>query len=262
MIDTCLKYVLSTHEEGRPKGRTIMTTLIFYVLIGVVLLISGGYTYYHFYTEKLDIDLGFFKFIPFMLIIFGFIAIILGIINIQKHETIKVDRYGITINQGNKSKTASWDEIKKIKSSMTFVLTYRYVFLVQFIVIETQNWKYKIKKGNFSVNDLKQLFLNIAEQAKNTSVTIVDGLEWLPEQIEFQKSKEAGISVRIREYKILFKVGIIILILGCFIFIPIFVLNLFDSNLFIVFILLFFGLMLTIAGGLGIIEEKKKMQDI
>lgn len=262
MIDTGLEFVLSTHKEGRPKGMTIMTTLI-YVIIGLILLISGGYTYYHFYTEKLNIDLGFFKFIPFMLIIFGFIVLSLGIINIQKHETIKVDRDGITINQGNKSKTASWNEIKKIKNSMTFVPTYRYVFLVQFIVIETQNWKHKIKKGNFSIKDLKQLFLNIAEQAKNTSVTIVDGLEWLPEQIEFQKSKEAGISARIREYKILLKVGKIMLILGFLIFIPIFVLNLLDSNLFFIFILLlFFGLMLTIAGGCGISEEKKKMQDM
>ncbi len=263
MIDTGLEFVLSSHKEGRPKGMTIMTTLIFYVLIGVVLLISGGYTYYHFYTQKLNIDLGFFKFIPFMLIIFGFIALILGIRNIQKHETIKVDRNGITINQGNKTKTASWNEIKKIKNSMTFVLTYRYVFLIQFIVIETQNWRHKIKRGNFSANDLKQLFLNIAEQAKNTTVTIVDGLEWLPEQIEFQKSKEAGISARMREYKILFKLGLMMLILGFFIFIPIFVLNLSDSNLFFIFILLlFFGLMLTIAGVCGISEEKKKIQDM
>jgi hypothetical protein len=263
VTDTGLEFVLSTHEEGRPKGMTIMTTLIFYVLIGVVLLISGGYTYYHFYTEKLNIDLEFFKFMPFMLIIFGFIVLILGIRNIQKHETIIVDRKGITINHGNKYKTASWNEIKKIKSSMTFVPTYKYVFLVQFIFIETQNWKHKIKKGNFSANDLKQLFLNIAEQAKNTSVNIVDGLEWLPEQIEFQKSKEAGISARIREYKILFKLGLMMLILGFLIFIPIFVLNLFESNLFIIFILLlFFGLMLTIVGGCGINEEKKKIQDM
>lgn len=263
MIDNGLEFVLSTHEQGRPKGRIILTTLIYYVIFGVVLLISGVYTYYLFYTEKLDIDLGFFKFIPFMLIIFGFIVIILGIRNIQKHETIKIDRYGITINQGNKFKTASWNEIKKIKSTMTFVPMYRFVIYVELIVIESLNWRYKIRRGNFSVNDLKQLFLNIAEQAKNTSVTVVDELKWLPEQMKFQKSKEAGISVRMREYKILFKIGLVMLILDFFIFSPVFVLNLFDSYLFIICILLlFFGFMLAIAGGCGISEEKKKIQDM
>ena len=58
MIDTGLEFVLSTHEQGRPKGRTISTTLIYYIIHGVVLLIFGGYTYYLFYAEKSDIDLG------------------------------------------------------------------------------------------------------------------------------------------------------------------------------------------------------------
>jgi hypothetical protein len=259
VIDTGLEFVLSTHEMGRPKGRIIMITLVYYVIIGVVLLISGGY----FYIEKLDIDLGFFKFIPFMLITFGFIAIILGIRNIQKHETIKVDRYGITIDQGNKSKTASWNEIKKIKSTMTFVPMYRFVFYVELIVIESLNWRHKIRRGNFSVNDLKQLFLDIAERAKNTSVIVVDGLEWLPDQMEFQKGRKEGMSARMREYKILLKIGLVTLILDFLIFIPVFILNLFDSILFIICILLlFFGFMLAIAGGCGISEEKKKMQDM
>jgi hypothetical protein len=232
------------------------------MFIGVVLLIFGAYTYYRFFVEKLEINLGFFKFIPFMLIIFGFIALILGLINIQKHETIKVDRYGITITQGNKSKKAPWNEIKRITSTMTFVFFYRHVHYIPMIVIESLNWKHKIKRGNFSLNDLKHLFLNIAERAKTKSVNVVDGLEWLPTQMEFQKSRIAGISVRKREYRILFRIGLSMLILGFLIFFPIFVLNLFDSNLFVICILLlFFGIMLTIAGVLGIYEEKKKIEE-
>jgi hypothetical protein len=232
------------------------------MFIGLVLLISGAYTYYRFFVEELEIDLGFFKFIPFMLIIFGFIAIILGLINIQKHETIKVDGYGITITKGNKSKKAPWNEINRITSTMTFVFFYSFVHYVPMIVIESLNWKHKIKRGNFSLNDLTHLFLNIGEWAKTKSVTVVDGLEWLPKQMEFQKSRIAGISVRMREYRILFRIGLSMLILGLLLFIPFFALDIFDSNLFIICILLlFFGIMLTIAGVLGIYEEKKKIEE-
>jgi hypothetical protein len=261
VIYTGSEFVLSTHENGRPKVRTILTTLIYYVIIGVVLLISGFYTYYRFYVEKFDVYLGVFKFIPFMLLIFGFIAIILGIRNVQIHETIKVDRYGITINQGNKSKTASWNEINKIKNTMTFVPRYSSGSFVELIVIKSVYWRHKIKRGNFSVNDLKRLFFIIAEQAKTTSVTVVDELDWLPKQFKFHKSIAAEISYKMREYRILFKVGLVMLILGFLIFIPVIILNSFNSNLFIICsLLLFFGLMLTLVGLFGISEEKKKMK--
>ncbi len=87
---------------------------------------------------------------PYMLFIFSFVVLILGIRNLKQNENIKVDNYGITITKGGKIKTSSWSNVTEVKSWRTFYPTagYRTVGVreVEQVVVNTNDWKYKIKK--------------------------------------------------------------------------------------------------------------------
>jgi hypothetical protein len=264
MKRTGLEFILSTHEDGRPKGRFLIHTAIEYFIVSAVLFGLGLFLYYYIYI-KADVDVGVFSFMPFMLITFSLLTLILGIRNLQSQETIKVDEYGVTITKGRKTKSATWSEIIEVKSWRTLYPTAGYKTVafrpIEQVVVRTGEWKSKIKVGNFTKNELKELFQTIVERARESHFNIIDELDWLPNYMEFQKGKQAGQSVRLREYRILLKIGLGMLLIGVLMFPAVYHLDLFNSMWFAVLaIFLVFGAMLSLAGGLGIGEEKKKLQ--
>jgi len=261
-----LELVLSTHDESGSKKRLVIHTIMEYFLIAAILFIVGGLLYYQFYFEDLASRIGPFEFIPYMLFIFGFVVLILGIRNLKQTENIKVDNYGITITKGGKIKTAPWSNVIEVRSWRTFYPTagYRTVGIreVEQVVVNTNDWKYKIKVGNFTRDELKELFTCIADYGQEHPIKVIDALDWLPGDMQFQDIKTSGRSIRIREYKILLKVGLGMLLIGALLILPVFVFNLFNSPWFaIAAMLLFFGCMLSIAGSCGISEEKKKLKN-
>jgi hypothetical protein len=252
------EFVLSTRKEGKLKGRLLV--IAFGYLFIVALLIGFGVYFYIFYLQ----DLGFFSFIPYLLIIFGLLILIISMKDALQVETIKVDEYGLTIQKGKKLKTASWPDVVEVKNCKT-IYPAGYSVLIRMIdeiVIRTITWNYKVSGRTFTRNDLKELFLNIAERVKDHHTNIVDTLGWLPNRIPFQGSKTAGQSIRLREYRILLKVGVGMFLIGATLFVFIFYLNLWNSSWFAVLvILLLFGSMCSVGGWFGIGEEKKKLEN-
>jgi len=265
MKDTGLEFVLSTHEENRPKGRLLFHTTLQYFIISAIMFVLGIVLYNQFFIHELRHDLEVLKFIPFMLFFFGFIALILGILNIQRHETIKVDDNGITITKGKDTKTAMWPDITELKNEWAYYprnLCLGGIWHFPYILIVTSARKYKIKWGNFTRDELKELFLHIADHAKERNVNMADGLGWLPAGRGYDKIKESGRFLRTREYKILIKIGLVMLLVGAILSMPIIYFGFFNSPwMAAAAVLLFFGCMLLLAGWLGIGEEKKKLEN-
>ena len=98
-----LEFVLSSHENGRPKERT-KTFIGREYFLPMSVLFFFGFILYFFYFRGHQTNISFFKFIPFMLIIFGILALILGIRKLYQNEIIKVDGQGITIVKGKAGK--------------------------------------------------------------------------------------------------------------------------------------------------------------
>jgi len=261
-----METVLSTHKIGGPKKSFLLHSILHYFVIAVILIVSGIILFNQLNIQDLRSDLEILRFIPIMLIIFGVIVLVLGILNIQRHETIKLDNSGITIIKGKKTKYAMWSDIIKINNGFTYragaglshgatIRQYPHILII------TNEWKHKLVFGNFNYNELKNLFINLAEYGQGKNLDIIDGLDWLPDSMEFAKNKNAGQSVRTREYKILLKIGLWMLFMGFLMMIVVFFLNLFKSPWFAaMFLSLFFGFMLAIAGWCGLSEEKQKLE--
>lgn len=185
-----MDFTLSTHDEfNQPKRQLKGHTFLEYLLLGFIFLVIGIIFFYFFYLKNYADLLGPFIFIPYLLIIFGFIVIILGIRNLRHKETININSSGVTIFNGNKTKSASWSNILEVKSWRTFRVTGGYPIPIMFtplkqIRIQTTEWKYKISWGNFSEDELKELFKHIAFYAQKYQIKIFDELKWLPSQIE------------------------------------------------------------------------------
>jgi len=183
-----MDFTLSTHDEyNQPKRQLIGHTFLEYIVLGIIFLIISIIFFYFFYFENYSGLIGPFIFIPYLLSILGCITIILGIRNIRHTETITVNPSGITIINGSKIKSASWSNVIEVKSWRTLRVTGGYPIPITFtplkqIRIQTTDWKYKISWGNFSEDELKELFKHIAFYAQKYNIKIFDELKWLPSQ--------------------------------------------------------------------------------
>lgn len=258
------EFILSTHVNGRQRNRNLFHNIISYFPFVIIFIVFGLILYFDVFTRDLPIDLWLFEYIPHLFIFLAIILIVLGIRAIIKEIAIKVDHYGITIKNGNKIKTASWSDIKEIKSWMTLTTgagpsTVRVRPILQLYII-TNQWKYKLKMGDFTKEELKNLFMELCKRAKNYDVNIIDELGWLPNQLEYKKVIDAGINFRMKQFKLLVKIGIILLILGLLL-LPFVYFEILNSILpVITVVFLFLGFMVLMAGKLSISEEKKKMK--
>jgi|GEM_PF-3217169 len=259
------EFILSTHVDGRQRNRNLFHNIIWYFPFVVIFIVFALILYFDVFTKDLPIDLWLFEYIPHLLIFLAIILIILGIRAITKEIAIKVDHYGITIKNGNRIKTASWPDIKEIKSWMTLTTgagpnTVRVRPILQLYII-TNQWKYKLKMGDFTKEELKNLFMELYNRAKKYDINIVDELGWLPNQPEYKKGIDAGINFRMKQFRILVKIGSVMILVGL-LFTPfVYFYELYNSMWFgIAVVFLFLGAMILMAGKLSISEEKKKMK--
>jgi hypothetical protein len=178
MTKTDLQFILSTHENGKPKKRFLRTIITEYFPVAFFLIAFGIYMLYTSKDNNSDY-IGFlvFDFIGYMLILFGVLLLILGIKKLRQPETIKVDDYGITIVRGNKEKIAPWNEVVEIKKTFSLhsLPDGTNMSAVPYIEIKTHGWKHKTKSKNFTEYELNQLFINLKERTKNTDIIIMGG---------------------------------------------------------------------------------------
>jgi hypothetical protein len=259
------EFILSTHVKGRQRNKNLFHNIISYFPFVIIFIVFALILYFDVFAKEFPIDLWLFEYIPHLFIFLAIILIILGIRAITKEITIKVDHYGITIKNGNKTKTASWPDIKEIKSWMTLTTgagpsNVRFIPILQLYII-TNQWKYKLKMGDFTKEELKNTFTEIYNRSKNYDVNIIDELGWLPNQPEYKKGIDAGIKFRMKQFRILVKIGSVMILVGL-LFTPfVYFYELYNSMWFgIALALLFLGAMILMAGKLSINEEKKKMK--
>jgi hypothetical protein len=262
MHRTETEFILSTHEKGKLKRKVMINTIIGYFLVSLFLFGLGLYVYYFLYIQN-DFNVGIFWFMPYLLILLGFFALLLGIYNLRFEETIKVDTQGIAITKGRTTKSVAWSDILEVKSWRTFYPTagFQSIWIrsIEQIVVRTSQWEFRIKVDHFTINELKELFQIIAEHAQESRFNIIDELEWLPNSTAFQQGRQSGQLYRIREYRILLKIGEGLLLLSASLVPVYFFLDIFTSKWIAVLMVFFvFGVMLVLAGVLGIGEEKKK----
>ena len=259
MAEITSEYILSTHERNLPRGRFILNTIIFF-LVGISFLIIGIYYYNTISTDFLGRDNTLFKIVCILIISFGIIVILLGMFNLTRKITIKLDKYGIQIIKRKSILNANWNEIMEIKNSITYVPSYRILYQIPNVMIKTQNWKFKIKEGDFNFKDLKDLFLNITEYSKDYDIKIMDALGWLPDDVQYDKYRKGGYDLRLKEYKIVLKIGVILISFGLITLPFLYLFNLSQNNWFVIpFVCIFIGGLFSLCG-FAIIEEKRKMK--
>lgn len=265
MYNQNLEYFLSTKTDSKSRKNHIFNSIEFFI-ISAMLLFLGYYTYNINFINIQNGPIVFFNFLPYFLIILSIIVLIFGVRNLFYHETIRLDSNGLTATKGRKKFYASWNQIIEIKSTNSFVISGVFsggiplIRSMPCIIISTTNSKFKIKTINFDIVHLKDLMIRFLDFSNRYQINIIDGIDLLPDQQGFEKSKKLGKNARIKEFRILLKIGGIMFVLSLIMLPIMFIFNLFESDIwFVTFvILLFFGILLMIAGGCGLSEEKNK----
>ncbi len=259
MVEIASEYVLSTHKGNLPRGRFILNTVIFF-LVGIIFLIIGIYYYNTISTDFFGRDDTVFKIVCVLIILFGIIVILLGMFNLTRKITIKLDKYGIQIMKRKSILNATWNDVMEIKNSITYVPSYHILYQIPNVMIKTQNWKFKLKEGDFNFNDLKNLFLNITKYSTNYDIKIMDALGWLPDDIQYDKYRQWGCDLRLKEYKIVLKIGVILILVGLITLPFLYLFNLSQNNWFVIpLACIFIGGLFSLCD-LAIIEEKRKIK--
>ena len=259
------EFILSTHKDGKIKNRNIIHNSISYFGVSVILFIFAFMFYFRFNDLDLSKNLEFLGYIHYLIFILAILLLFFGILEIKKEITIKIDNYGVFFKQGNMDHSAGWSEVIEIKSWRAIHPTSGYKTVgfrsIEQIIIKTNNWKASLKLGDFTKDELKSFFADIVKRTDNYDIKIVDELEWLPDSEENKKGIEGGKDFRMRQYKILVKIGLIMMLIGLALLPIAFIFTVSNSIWFGISIaLLFLGGMILMAGGLSISEEKKKMK--
>ena len=264
-INNSSEFFLSTHKDGKMKKRNLFHNIFSYIGVSIVLFVAAFLFYFQFSDLNLLKDLEFLGYLHYLFIILGIMLVFLALIAIRKEIAIKIDDYGVFFKHGNKDFSAGWSDVIEVKSWRTIHPTSGYKTIgfrsIEQIIIKTQNWKAGLKLGDFTKGELKSLFADIVLRIKNYDIKIIDELEWLPDSETYKKAVEGGKDFRIRQYKILVKIGLVMMLIGLVILPIAYFLT--GSNsiwLGISIALIFLGGMILMAGGLSISEEKKKMK--
>jgi hypothetical protein len=268
LIHTGLEYVLSSWDEGRPKKRLLFLTIVEYFVVGGILIVFSFVLLDKYSPEGMSsfwqLDWTVFQYVSVLFLFLGVVAILFGIRNLIP-ETITVSNQGITISKGKKQWTGVWSEVLEIRNNLVFYPSDSMggklggAEPVHQVIIVTNSWKYKLKSGKFSVGDLKVIYLELVEHVKNTHIELVDVLEWLPEHLRSLSTISAR-TVRMREYKLLIKIGSILMLIGGILGLAGFLIGNTMGELAggIGFAILFIGFICILAGWLGKGEEREK----
>ncbi|MEF8879737.1 MAG: hypothetical protein V5A64_05030 [Candidatus Thermoplasmatota archaeon] len=254
-----IDYFLSTKTDSKARRHHIFNTAWFFIT-SPLLLSVGFYTYSHIDFDNLVGSLVFLGFLPYIFMILGLILLGFGIRNLWRHETIEIDSNGVTAKHGGKKFFASWNDIVEIKSTNFFIPVGYHMLPRACIVVSTNNSKYNIKAINFDFDHLKEIMEIFQNFSDKNQIDVIDSIDLLPDKQAYKKSKKRGMNAKIKEYKFLLKSGAVMFIISLLMFPFLFIFNLFNSDIwFIIFVmLLFFAILLMVAGGCGLSEKKNK----
>lgn len=177
IMESIREVEFSNYHQGKPKKKLLTHTIIHYFSNAILILIFAFFLYYISTNQISNIDLSFFKFVSILFFIFVVIIIMLGLINLQK-ESIILNEKGVKIKRWKNVKIANWNSVTEIRSMKSFYLSYPVSIYFTMILIKTKDWNYKIKTGNYDMEDLKSLFNHIVDFSKDFNITIKDELRW------------------------------------------------------------------------------------
>ena len=265
MYNQNVEYFLSTKTNPKAKRNHIFNSIKFFI-ISAMLLFFGYYTYNIDFKTIHGDPIVVLNYLPYLFMILSIILLLFGIRNLFHHETIRLDSNGLTVTKGRKNFYANWNQITEIKSTRFFVLSgvipggVPLIRSLPCIIITTTHSKFKIKTVNFDIDHLKNLMIKFLNFSNRYKINIIDGIDLLPNNQRFKESKNLGMNTRIKEFKILLKIGGVMFVSSLIMLPFMFIFSLFNSDLwFAIFvILLFFGILLMVAGGCGLSEEKNK----
>jgi len=241
------KLVISSYKKGLPRlGLLIQVAFVCGIPIAILvygIIIATG---------------GAFPFSGWLVAFFFSCSVIIGIIAVWNliPESVEINDYGIKITKGWKNKEATWSEISKIRGKRTIEWIGRIMLhhTRPAIVVKTERWKHTIVERRYSTEELKNVFISVAEHVTPIGAIIEDELGWLPERLYPREKVYLG---RMRGYTILSKVGGFMMLIGIILFAMI----TFGEMYFIGgIILLFIGGMCALCGCLGYFDEKKKLE--
>lgn len=240
------KLVISTYENGLPRLRLLFSVVIS-CGISIAIFVYGGFTIVAIKDLPFSMELA-------MLFFSGSIIVaIIAIWNLVP-ESVEINDYGIKIKKGRKTKEAIWSEISEVKSKrIVYWVSWRVISITFAIVIKTKRWKHDIVKWRYSTEELKSVFISIAERVIPLRAVIEDELGWLPERLYHREKVYLG---RMREYAALSKIGGFMILVGIILSAMIIF-----GGIYVVagMILLFIGGMCVLCGVIGYFDEKKKM---
>jgi len=251
--------ILSTHDEsGKPKFKALYYNSFAHIVGGMFFF--GLFIYFYFNVSKglEDIGFNFIKYISFFFLLFGFVFLYVGLKNLSVKVTVVINSMGISITSRNKNLFSSWNEVSEVLSTQTVIPYSRHVDIIRNITIKTYSWKFKLTDKFLPLQDLKKLFIRIAEYAYDNQIKVVDYLGWLPDDFRFDNGRTLGNIAKKKEYKRYFFIGLLMIISGLFVM-SFGIFNT-EGNAFPILgvVLLFIGLMLLISGGIGFIYYKGK----
>jgi hypothetical protein len=175
-------------------------------------------------------------------------------------ETIEISGHGIVIKKWRKTKEAKWQDIVEVRSKRAIsgiraAIAAGSPRYEPAITIKSQKWKHTLTKWKYGSDNLKNVFVSIAERVIPLGAEVGDELGWLPRYLHPRRR----VHMHLREYKLLYKVGLLMLPVGLVLagIQAVFNLN-FHINL-VIRVFLVIGGMCLLVGGLRYLDEKKKL---
>lgn len=247
------KLVISTYEGGLPR-REILIEVAIRCFFPMGILIYGGFVIATAGTE-----------LPFRdyLVVFFFscstvIMVIAGWNLIP--ETVEISDYGMKINKGRKTKEATWPEISEIrgKEIVWWMSGRGRICTAPAIVVKTEGWKHTLVEWRYSAEELKIVFISIADRITPLGAVIKDELGWLPQRLYSREKVYLG---RMQKCMILVKSGCFMVVIGAILFAIItFAWRYSNVEIVVVILLLFIGGICVLCGSIGYFDERKKLK--
>jgi len=240
---------LETHPKGVPRAGYLLAVLVFFVFVSIVMFWGAVLLFIKGQEPGFET----FNSIAFMLVIFGIIAIAIGVHHMVP-ITIEMNDYGLRFKKGKNILDFTWAEMVEIKSRRSLGYYQASTAGTNLnINIRTATWKHEIKDWKFGLDNTKAAFIYMAERTIPIGIKVEDQLGWLPAHLYDPKKVHLGYML---EYAVLGKVGLYMVLIGL-IFAPMIILV--EWAIIGAMSMITIGGMCCLAGLTGFYDEKGKL---
>ena len=250
------KATLSTHQDGRAKRRLVfnvfaqgLSTSAPFISIAAFLALV-----LNFRSSAVSEAMGSWSLLPWGLLAAGVIAFFAPVLWGLRPETVEMSPEVLKITRGSAVTEMPWTGIRQLRATLVASYVSRRVVLSRpAVLVRTDSATYTMKWWRFTIDDQKQFFNYAASRLLPSGTPVIDDLHWLPAD---KASHPAVSSEWVRQYHLVIKVGMWMMLIGLVLSVGFFVgvplVGAVGSAM------LFIGMFAAVLGWSALSEEKKK----